>query len=217
MIPLKNQNILINKAKALGAAKAKVIPTKDIVVEERTVLKCIFGCDGWGSRVCPPFVPTVGEFRKMLKGYSSALLVEWGSSNVMSRDVSENFIKYQFVPPEDPKVKEAHRSTARAIIRDRKEIIQPGSLELEKEAWKLGYNTALAMFPGKCMWCASADLTSVNCAGSAGDCRHKTMRRPCMMGVGIRLDKTLSRLGISLPSFPLEGVAPKQYTLILID
>jgi hypothetical protein len=33
----------------------------------------------------------------------------------------------------------------------------------------------------------------------------------------IRLDKTLARLGIELPSYPLDGVAPKQYTMILVD
>jgi hypothetical protein len=37
------------------------------------------------------------------------------------------------------------------------------------------------------------------------------------MGVGIRLDKTLAKLGIDIPSYPIDGEAPKQYTLILID
>jgi hypothetical protein len=37
------------------------------------------------------------------------------------------------------------------------------------------------------------------------------------MGLGIRLDKTLEKLDISLPSFPIENGTPKQYTLIFLD
>jgi hypothetical protein len=44
-----------------------------------------------------------------------------------------------------------------------------------------------------------------------------TMRRPCLMGLGIRLDKTLGKLGIPLPNFPIENVIPKQYTVLLIE
>lgn len=217
MIPPSHRRKLEARAKELGAISASTIPAREVVIEKRTVLKCIFGCDGWGSRVCPPYIPTVDEFRKMLKEYVSVLLVEWPSKNLMSRETSENFIKYQFSPPPSPKIRDDHKAAIRAIIRDRKEVIQPGSLALEKEAWKMGYNMALAMFPGKCMWCASPDLSRVDCASAGGDCRHQTMRRPCMMGVGIRLDKTLARLGLGLPRYPLDGVAPKQYTLILID
>jgi hypothetical protein len=38
-----------------------------------------------------------------------------------------------------------------------------------------------------------------------------------MMGLGIRLDKTISMLGMELPPYPLDEVVPKQYTIIFID
>jgi predicted metal-binding protein len=217
MIPLSHKRQLEAKAKELGAINAWIIQAKEIVVEERTILKCIFGCDGWGSHVCPPFIPTVGEFQNMLKEYAVALLVEWDSNNVMTKETSENFIMYQFSPPKDPKSRERHRRAIRAIMSDRKDVIQPGSLALEKEAWKLGYNMALATFPGKCMWCATPDFSVVSCTGARGECHHPTMRRPCMMGLGIRLDKTISMLGMELPPYPLDEVVPKQYTIIFID
>ncbi len=77
MISDANLKLLQEKAKKLGANEAILIPAKSIVVENRTILKCIFGCNGWGSRVCPPFIPTVDEFRKMLAEYQWALLVDW--------------------------------------------------------------------------------------------------------------------------------------------
>lgn len=99
MIPDTDLKLLEEKARELGANEARLIPAENIVVENRTILKCIFGCNGWGSRVCPPFIPTVEEFRKMLKEYEWLLLIDWRSENIISREVSENFVKYGISPP----------------------------------------------------------------------------------------------------------------------
>jgi len=72
----ENYRLLEEKAKELGAKSVRLFPAENIVVEDRTILKCIFGCNGYGSRVCPPFIPTVDEFKKMLANYDWALLVE---------------------------------------------------------------------------------------------------------------------------------------------
>ena len=138
MISNENYRKLEEKAKELGAKSVRLFPTEDIVVEDRTVLKCIFGCSGYGSHVCPPYIPTVSEFKKMLADYECALLVEWKSENVFSREVSENFIKFSVKPPEDEAVKQQFQNNMKTIMKDRKEIIQPGVLELEKLAWTLG-------------------------------------------------------------------------------
>ena len=212
-----NFKLLVEKAKELGANESILIPATSIVVENRTILKCIFGCNGWGSRVCPPFIPTVDEFREMLKEYQWALLVDWKSDNILSRDISENFVKYGISSPENIEKKEEYQSVMKTVIKERKEKIQPGSLELEKLAWTLGYNTSLATFPGMCTWCANSEYSDVNCARNENECHHPTIRRPCLMGLGIRLDKTLEKLNIPLPKFPIDSSIPKQYTLILID
>jgi predicted metal-binding protein len=217
MINNENYRKLEEKAKELGASNVRLIPAADIVVEDRTVLKCIFGCTGYGSRVCPPFVPTVNEFKKMLADYEWALLVEWKSDNIFSREVSENFSKYSIEPPKDEIVKQQYQNNLKIIMKDRKEIIQPGVLELEKLAWTLGYNIALATFPGMCTWCATSDYSSVKCAGDKGPCHHPTLRRPCLMGLGIRMDKILDKLNTPLQKFPLDDTAPLPYTLILLD
>ena len=50
----------------LGAIDAKVIPASDVFVENRVPLKCRTGCVGYGKKLtCPPYVPTVDEFRKI--------------------------------------------------------------------------------------------------------------------------------------------------------
>ncbi|MCQ1536081.1 DUF2284 domain-containing protein [Methanosarcina sp. KYL-1] len=217
MIPDEDYRLFEEKAGELGARSVRLIPAEYIVVENRTVLKCIFGCNGYGSRVCPPFIPTVDEFRKMLAEYDRALLVEWKSENVFSREISENFVKYSVSPPENEEIRKQYQENLKTVMKDRKETIQPGVLELEKLAWTLGYNTALATFPGMCTWCATIDYSGVNCAGDRAPCHHPTLRRPCLMGLGIRLDKTLDKMGIPFQKFPLEDVAPSPYTLMLLD
>src|SRR5512139_566489 len=69
---------LRSEAIQLGATKAKGIPVSSIVVDERVRLKCLIPlCDKYNRHLmCPPNLPTVGEFRKSLKNYSKALFVQ---------------------------------------------------------------------------------------------------------------------------------------------
>jgi len=213
----QNYRILEDKAKLEGAKSIQLVPAESIVVENRTILKCIFGCNGYGSQVCPPFIPEVDEFRKMLEDYEWALLVDWKSDNEFSKEISENFIKYSVSPPEDESIRQEHEDTLKTVMKERKERIQPGSIEIEKLAWGLGYNTALATFPGMCTWCANSEYSDVKCAGKDGTCHHPTIRRPCLMGLGVRLDKTLEKMGTPLQNFPMDNTIPSQYTLILLE
>ena len=60
---------LVKKAFELEAVDAKIIPTNQVFVEKRVVLKCR-GCIGYGKKLtCPPHVPAVDEFREILKEY----------------------------------------------------------------------------------------------------------------------------------------------------
>jgi len=217
MIPQSDLKLLEKKAIDAGAKSLRLVPASSIIVENRTILKCIFGCNGYGNRICPPYIPTVDEFRRMLSEYEHVLLVEWNSKNLFSREISENFIKYRDVPPKDPEARERYDETLKTIIRERYEMIQPGVLEIEKLAWTLGYNMALATYPGMCTWCSNDDHTSVNCTGEDGPCRYPTLRRPCLMGLGVRMDKTLMGLGMEYKSFPMDDMIPSQYTLVLLD
>ncbi|AKB57754.1 DUF2284 domain-containing protein [Methanosarcina barkeri] len=72
-------DFLVKKALELEAIDAKIIPTYNVFVEKRVVLKCR-GCIGYGKKLtCPPHVPTVDEVREILKEYSYAMLVKFRS------------------------------------------------------------------------------------------------------------------------------------------
>ena len=64
----------------LGALDAKAIHASEVIVENRVPLKCRTGCVGYGKKLtCPPYVPTVDEFRKILSEYHYVLLVKFKS------------------------------------------------------------------------------------------------------------------------------------------
>jgi len=212
----KNFEELKSLALKLGANDAFVIPASEIVLENRTVLKCRFGCIGWISHVCPPMIPTVDEFRIMLQEYSWVMLVDWKTSVKLDADISDIFTRLSFESG-GSELDKKYVEQMKNIIRDRKEIIQPGTLQLEKEAWKMGYTMAFGTFPGMCTMCASDDYTKVECVEKGVSlCKYYTAIRPCLMGLGVRLDKTLGKLGIDLPRFPVHGI-PQQYTIVLLD
>ena len=84
--------ILKKSAKEKGANSAKLIPTKDIFVEDYIRQKCQYGCHSFARCfTCPPYAPTPDETRKILKNYNQGLLVEFtGLRNVEEeRDMHE--------------------------------------------------------------------------------------------------------------------------------
>lgn len=73
-----------------GATDVKIINAADVCIDERVRLKCqIPRCDSYGQNLmCPPYVPSVSEFRTQLSLFSTALLLRI-SSNIehISTDV----------------------------------------------------------------------------------------------------------------------------------
>jgi predicted metal-binding protein len=68
---------LVDKALALGALDAKVIPAPSVETGHWVRWKCRYGCGGYGrSLVCPPNTPTPAETRQMLDQYKAAILFE---------------------------------------------------------------------------------------------------------------------------------------------
>lgn len=68
----------VTDALARGAQNALIINARDIVLDPRTILKCRFGCTGWGHNwTCPsaPGAVTVWEFSQIIKHYKKALLI----------------------------------------------------------------------------------------------------------------------------------------------
>ena len=68
----------VAQALAAGAFEAKVIPVRNVVTAEWVRLKCQFGCDGFGKRLCcPPRTPTPEQMKRVLAAYRHALVYSY--------------------------------------------------------------------------------------------------------------------------------------------
>jgi predicted metal-binding protein len=124
----EKEDMLVERALELGL-RAYPLETKYIEVENRTRLKCAYGCRGYGKRLsCPPHVMDIDEFRKILKDYNRALLL------IEEYDVSN-----------EPDV-------LKAWSRLRRESFHK-MIQLEYLAFRQGFTYAHLLRPGACNEC----------------------------------------------------------------
>jgi predicted metal-binding protein len=72
-----------------GAILAEVIPAHEVILDERALYKCQFGCPAYGRYLtCPPHTPPPSEFERALRNYKWAMVLE-GSRAAMNRLVVE--------------------------------------------------------------------------------------------------------------------------------
>lgn len=159
-----------------GATEVKVIPSTEVVVDERVRLKCLIPrCESYGRHLmCPPNLPTVAEFRAALARNSRAILVQ----------VSAPLGK------EGPK-----RGSEEVYAPARKlhELVNLG----ENFMFGRGFHLAIGLIGGPCRLCDA-------CAGPSNEaCRFPFKARPAMEGMGIDVLSTLSRAGLS-SKFPIK-------------
>jgi predicted metal-binding protein len=73
-------NAFIQRAKAMGAKDAKIIPSESIKTAAWVVMKCRYGCDGFGNNLCcPPNTLDYKAMQDVLDCYSTALLIQCGT------------------------------------------------------------------------------------------------------------------------------------------
>ena len=162
------------KALELGADQARIIPVREIVVDDRVPLKCqIPRCFGYGAGAhCPPNTLKPAELREILKLYEWAIL----------------FIKE--VPPE-------------VIVRDKATIKERVAVyqsvfkivsELESLAFYDGHYLAFGFGAGSCRhtFCGQQE----NCQALEGKrCRFSLLARPSMEAVGFDVYKMVAQAG----------------------
>lgn len=199
---------LVEAAKNLGAAGARVILASEVVVENRVLLKCRAGCIGYGKKLtCPPFVPTPDEFRKVLGEYRYALLVKFISPASADPDVICSIYKYWL----DPAAPADKKEQATKFWKDHFSgtgSFAPMMLELERIAFNAGNPFALAFINGSCRLCESCNV-------KAGICLHPTQARIPEHAVGVNMVKTADKAGMPI-RFPVVG-HPELMALLLID
>ncbi len=154
----------VKKAIEFGATDAKIIRAKDVTIDERVRLKCMFPrCHLFGeSPNCPPYTPTPDEMRKALYKYNYAV--------VFKHDVipKEDFI-------DDERWHKAHMDHQGKTD----ELVS----KIEALAFNDGYYFAVGFGAGGCK--------TALCKGQicqfldSGRCRFPLVSRPSMEAVGI--------------------------------
>jgi predicted metal-binding protein len=203
----KEFDFLLEEAKRLGAHEAKIISPNKVVVEDRVLLKCRFGCHNYGRKfVCPPFTPTPDQFRKMLKEYGSILVVKFPADAEADEEVGRSLLRNQYSSDTPPEVKDRTKKFMDAWDADKRRILL-AMLDLEKAAFNRGYPLAVALTAGSCTLCEKCNVQ--------GTCNHPTTARCCEHALGVNVKKTLKNIGMSV-KFPFEK-NPEGIGMLLID
>jgi predicted metal-binding protein len=198
---------LLEEARKLGAIEAKIISSNRVVVEDRVLLKCRMGCDSYGKKfVCPPFTPTPGEFRKMLKEYRKVLIVKFPTDAEAEEDVGRSLLRNEYSPETPADLKDRTKKFWEVWNGDKRRILL-AMLELEKAAFNRGYTLAVALTAGSCTLCEKCNMD--------GTCTHPTMARYPEHALGVNVKKALKNVGMSI-RFPFER-HPEGIGMLLID
>ncbi len=90
----RNLDDYCRKAIAGGATSVLVTQPNRIATAPWVLLKCQFGCGGYGKYYCcPPYSPTPEQTRQVLDSYNRALLfrLEWTKGQQSGREISNYF------------------------------------------------------------------------------------------------------------------------------
>lgn len=190
---------LVDEAKRRGATHAKIISSKDIIVDERVRLKCAVPvCSSYGVHLmCPPNLMPVSEFKKALLAYEKALILqieaEYGSSD---RAPGERLSKKL-----DDEITEPYE-----VMKELHTLVNA----METMAFKKGFHLATGLIGGQCQLCAECVSPK-----SGEPCRHPFEARPSMEAMGIDVLKTCEKVGLKID---LSSKAPVRWTgLVLLD
>ncbi len=175
---------ICQKAKDLGASQAVAISAADIVLDERTLLKCLVPlCPHYGvDLMCPPNVPPVSKFKEVLKCYHSAILIKL---DIPLSDLPESGWKEEEM--------DRPRTEYMNTVRDAKKKLHEIVCQIESLCFEEGYHFAAGFLGDSCPLCKE-------CVGikSALPCRHPFKARPAMEAMGIDVIATAKKAGLNL-------------------
>lgn len=153
--------------------EAKVIDTRDIVVDERARLKCMYPpCRWYGSNImCPPHLKLVPSVtRRIVRMYRYAVLIRLGTP------------VEDLAGPEWTKRHVPHELKLREVVS-----------VVESEAHNMGYYFAMGFAAGECSLCLSQNIECD--ALKTGRCRYPLKARPAMEAAGIDVFATVKKAG----------------------
>ncbi len=173
---------LCGEAKKLGASEAMPIPAAEVIVDDRTFLKCqVPLCAHYGMDLtCPPNTLPVSQFRRILDSYRDAILIKVDipmSELPDSKAAQSSPLKLEYVDA---------AKNARMKLHD---IV----CRLESQCLEKGAFFAAGFIGGSCPLCEQ-------CVGvkSGLPCRHPFKARPAMEAMGIDVMATVEKAGLRL-------------------
>jgi len=166
---------LADLAHRLGAAAAAIIPARRVVVDPRVRLKCqVPLCPHYGHNlVCPPAVPSPGEFARSLRRYRWAVVV-LVTGRLSGSDGDRRL-----------QADELARKLYRVLT------------SLEARALQLGFPLACGLAGGHCRLCPTCVGQK-----SGQMCPRPFQPRPAAEALGVDVVATARRAGIEL-RFPV--------------
>jgi predicted metal-binding protein len=161
---------LIQDAQKSGASEAKLISTRDIVVDDHLAEMCRQPrCENYGlSKSCPPYVSGPSAFKKQLEHFNRAI-----------------FFKID-VPSEILYSGER---------RDFFQLLHEIAAGIETSAVKMGFVRAQAYAGGSCKKIFCRDYDECLALSEAGKCRNPQYARPSISGFGIDVAKLFETAG----------------------
>jgi predicted metal-binding protein len=204
---IESLDFLRKQAIDLGAAEAKIIPVKKIVIEDRVVFKCKLGCEKYGKTLaCPPYAPSPDEFRKIVSEYHYALFMKFKTTVEGDSELTKYLSKTD--DPSIPVEIKAKVNKFWSAWKDEMEKLLDIVHKLEKAAAKEGYLLAVGLVSGTCNLCEKCNVEK-------GVCIHPTMKRYSEEGVGVNVKATAEKAGIKF-TLPFDK-NPETFALLLID
>lgn len=175
---------IVNAAKGFGATDAKIIDTDAIVIDERVRLKCeIPRCSNFNQHLmCPPNLMPIDEFRKIVKMYEKALIVQI-EADYDSADKSDDHLT-------DERCSELEKEyDVDRVMKELHKLIN----RMETFSFKKGLYLSIGLIGGECRMCSEC----VN-HRSGLQCRHPFESRPSMEAMGIDVVRTCKNSGLPL-------------------
>ena len=166
-------------AAQLGYSRTCLILAREIKVDERVRMKCqINTCSHYQRNfMCPPFLPSLEEIRKILANYTFALLLQLRRSLGNAGSWQEEF-------------DQAGRWLTETLIK------------LEKKAFELGFPFALGLGGGECKLCSPCAA-----AEGEKLCRQPGAARPSMEAMGIDVLAVSQKAGLPVEFTPSQLTA----------
>ena len=182
---------LCARAVELGAAAARPVSAREVVIDPRVPFKCrVPLCSSYGENLmCPPHVITAREFAAVLERYAEAVAVQQAIP-MTAADVKRRFRG----KPLEQLVESKAYSKALA---DSQNAFVTLLTTLETEALAMGYRFAAALSGGDCCLCERCVVAGAGDAAATG-CKHPFTARPSMEAVGIDVVATAAAAGLPI-------------------